>query len=156
KLLAAFLLIALLLIAMGAMSLQAIGSVVRQSRLLDQARERVDAARRVESALGLQMTFTKNALLVRDDATIESMFRENNRFQGTCDRLEEGTAGERRETIRRLRSTQDQVMATVARIAALIRENKGEEAMALHLNEGYPLYREIETLVTRAVRNEEA
>jgi signal transduction histidine kinase len=155
KLLAAFLLIALLLIAMGAMSLQAIGSVVRQSSLLDQARERVDAARQIEGALGLQMTFTKNALLVGDDATIESMFRENNRFHGTFDRLEEGAGGERRETIRRLRSTQDQVMATVARIAALIRENKREEAMALHLNEGYPLYRVIETLVTQAVRNEE-
>ena len=155
KLLAAFLLIVLLLIAMGAMSLQAIGSVVRQSRLLDQARERVEASRQIESALGLQMTFTKNALLVGDDATIESMFRENNRFHGTFDRLEAGAMGERRETIRRLRSTQDQVMATVARIAALIHENKREEAMALHLNEGYPLYRVIETLVTQAVRNEE-
>jgi signal transduction histidine kinase len=129
---------------------------VRQSRLLDQARERVDASRQIEGALGLQMTFTKNALLVGDDATIESMFRENNRFQGTFDHLEAGASGERRETIRSLRSTQDQVMATVARIAALIRENKREEAMALHLNDGYPLHRQIETLVTRAVRNEEA
>ena len=32
-------------------------------------------------------------------------------------------------------------MATVARIAALIREDKADEAMALHLDEGYPLYR---------------
>jgi signal transduction histidine kinase len=156
KLLGAFLLIALLLIAMGAMSLQAIGSVVRQTRLLEQARERVEAARQIEHALGLQMTFTKNALLVRDDATIESMFRENNRFQGMFDRLEAGAPGDQRETIRRIRSAQDRVMASVARIAGLIRENKTEEAMALHLNEGYPLYREIATLVTRAVKNEEA
>jgi signal transduction histidine kinase len=156
KLLGAFLLIALLLIAMGAMSLQAIASVVRQTRLLEQARERVEAARQIEHALGLQMNFTKNALLVRDDATIESMFRENNRFQGMFDRLEAGALGDQRETIRSIRSAQDQVMATVARIAGLIRENKTEEAMALHLNEGYPLYREIETLVTRVVRNEEA
>ena len=156
KLLGAFLLIALLLIAMGAMSLQATGSVVRQTRLLEQARERVEAARQIEHALGLQMNFTKNALLVRDDATIESMFRENNRFQGTFDRLEAGAPADQRETIRSIRSAQDQVMATVARIAGLIRENKTEEAMALHLNEGYPLYREIETLVTRVVRNEEA
>jgi len=41
-------------------------------------------------------------------------------------------------------------------LAALIRENKADEAMSLHLNEGYPQYREIATLVTRAVRNEEA
>jgi signal transduction histidine kinase len=47
-------------------------------------------------------------------------------------------------------------MATVARIVALIRDDKADEAMALHLNEGYPLYREIATLVTRAVRAEEA
>ena len=83
KLLGAFLLIALLLIAMGAMSLQSIASVARQSRLLDQARERVDASRQIEHALGLQMNFTRNALLLRDDATIESMFRENNRFRDT-------------------------------------------------------------------------
>ena len=156
KLLVAFLLIAVVLIAMGAMSLRAIGSVVRHSHQLDQARERVDAARQIEHALGLQMNFTRNALLLRDDATIESMFRENNRFQATFDRLEAGAQDDQRETIRRIRSTQDQVMATVARIAALIRENKADEAMSLHLNEGYPQYREIATLVTRAVRNEEA
>ena len=156
KLLVAFLLIAVVLIAMGAMSLRVIGSVVRHSHQLDQARERVDAARQIEHALGLQMNFTRNALLLRDDATIESMFRENNRFQATFDRLEAGAQDDQRETIRRIRSTQDQVMATVARIAALIRENKADEAMSLHLNEGYPQYREIATLVTRAVRNEEA
>jgi len=76
KLVGAFLLIALLLIAMGAMSLQTITSVSRQSRLLDQARERVDASRQIEHALGLQMNFTRNALLLRDDATIESILRE--------------------------------------------------------------------------------
>ena len=156
KLLGAFLLIALLLIAMGAMSLQSIASVARQSRLLDQARERVDASRQFEHALGLQMTFTRNALLVRDDATIESIFRENNRFRDTFDRLEAAAPAGQRETIQRLRNTQDKVMATVARIAALIREDKADEAMDLHLSEGYPLYREIATLVTRAVRNEEA
>ena len=156
KLLGAFLLIALLLIAMGAMGLQSIASVARQSRLLDQARERVDASRQIEQALGLQMNFTRNALLLRDDATIESIFRENNTFRDTFDRLEAAASPDQRETIQRLRNTQDKVMATVARIAALIREDKADEAMDLHLSEGYPLYREIATLVTRAVRNEEA
>jgi signal transduction histidine kinase len=156
KLLVAFLLIVLLLIAMGTMSLQAIASVARHSRLLDQARERVDASRQIEHALSLQMSFTRNALLLRDDATIESMFRENNRFQQTFSRLEAGAPPGQRETIQGIRSAQDRVMATVARIAALIREDKAEEAMALHLNNGYPLYREIATLVTRAVKNEQA
>jgi signal transduction histidine kinase len=156
KLLAAFSLIALLLIAMGAMSLEEIASVARHSRLLDQARERVDASRQVEHALGLQMNFMRNALLLRDDATIQSIFRENNRFRDTFDRLEAAAPLHQREVIQRLRNTQDQVMATVVRIAELIRDDKADEAMALHLNEGSPLYREIATLVTRAVRNEEA
>jgi signal transduction histidine kinase len=156
KLLGAFLLIALLLIAMGAMSLRSIATVAHQSRLLDQARERVDATRQIEHALGLQMNFMRNALLVRDDATIESMFRENNRFQETFNRLEAAAPTDQRETIRGIRSAQDRVMAVVARIAGLIREDKADEAMDLHLSEGYPLYREIAVLVTRAVRAEEA
>jgi signal transduction histidine kinase len=156
KLLGAFLLIALLLIALGAMSLRSIATVAHQSRLLDQARERVDATRQIEHALGLQMSFTRNALLLRDDATIQSMFRENNTFRDTFERLEAGAGREQRETIARLRTTQDKVMATVGRIAALIREDKADEAMTLHLDEGTTLYREIATLVTRAVRAEEA
>ena len=156
KLLGAFLLIALLLIAMGTASLESIASVARHSRLLDQARERVDASRQIEHALGLQMTFMRNALLLRDDATIESLFRESNRFREIFDRLEETAAPAQRETIQRIRMTQDGVMATVARIAALIRDGKADEAMALHLDRGDPQYREIATLVTRVVRAEEA
>ena len=156
KLLAAFLLVAVLLIAMGAMGLQAIATVSRQSRLLDQARERVDASRQIEHALGLQMSSTRNALLVRDDATIESILREQHRFDETLSGLERLGPPGQRETIQRIRAAQGQVMATVARIAALIREGKADEAMALHLDESEPLHREIATLVTEAVRTEEA
>jgi two-component system, NtrC family, sensor kinase len=156
KLLAAFLLVAVLLIAMGAMGLEAIATVSRQSRLLDQARERVDASRQIEHALGLQMSSTRNALLVRDDATIESILREQHRFDETLSGLERLGPPGQRGTIQRIRATQGQVMATVARIAALIREGKADEAMALHLDESEPLHREIATLVTQAVRTEEA
>src|ERR1700682_1021925 len=145
KLLGAFLLIAVLLIAMGVMSLQAIATVSRQSRLLDQARERVDASRQIEHALGLQMNSTRNALALRDDATIESILRAKNRFADTLSRRERLGPPGQRETIQRIRATQGQVMATVGRIAALIREGKADEALALHLDEGYPLYREMWT-----------
>ena len=156
KLLAAFLLIALLLIALGVTSLESISTVARQSRLLDQARERVDAMRQIEHALGLQMNSMRNALALRDDASIESIFRENNRFYDTFNRLEDSAGPDQRDAIRAIRRIQDQVMATVARIAVLIRDDKADEAMDLHLSEGYPLYREIATQVTRAVRAEEA
>jgi signal transduction histidine kinase len=155
KLLVAFLMIALLFIAMAAMSLQTIASVSRHSRLLDQARERVDAAREIENALSIQMDSTKNALLLRDEAALESILRQKNRLDATIGLLErEGPPGER-ETILRIRETQDKVMATVADMTALIRAGQADDAMALHLNEGYPLQRDMVTLVTQAVRNEE-
>jgi signal transduction histidine kinase len=156
KLLGAFLLIALLLIAMAAVGLQMITSVSRQSRLLDQARERVDVSRQIEQALGVQMNFTRNALLLRDDAAIESILREKNRFDGTLARLQEAAPPGERETIQRLRAAQEQVLSTVGRVSGLIRDGKHDEAMALHLTEGYPLYRETTTLVTRVVQAEEA
>jgi signal transduction histidine kinase len=156
KLLGAFLLIALLLIAMATMSLQTITSVSRHSRLLDQARERVDASRQIEQAVGVQMNVMRNAVTLRDEATIEGILREKNRFADTLARLEGAAPPGEREAIQRIRAAEDQMLKTVAQIISLIRDGKADEAMALHLNEGYPLYREIATLVTRVVRTEEA
>ena len=156
KLLGAFLLIAVLLIAMGGMSLQTIASVSHHSQLLDQARERVDASRQVEHALGMQMSVTRTALLLQDSATIQSVFREQNRFARTFDRLEASAPPAQRETIKQIRSTQDKVMVTVARIAEFMRDGKTDDALALHLGEGHPLYRDMARLVTRAVQAEEA
>jgi PAS domain S-box-containing protein len=155
KLLGAFLMTAVLLIAMGAMSLQTIASVSRQSRLLDQARERVDASRQIEHALSVQMDFTRNAVLLRDQATIEGVLRDETRLGDTLARLETAAPPDERETIQRIRAARDQVQSTVARVATLIRDGEHDEALAVHLGEAYPLYRQIATLVTRVVRSEE-
>jgi phosphoglycerate-specific signal transduction histidine kinase len=89
KLLSAFLLVALLFVAMGAMSLRTITQVSRQSRLLDQAHERVDWSRQIEHALALQMNYTAMALLLKNEATVARILRENNRFNNTLARIEE-------------------------------------------------------------------
>jgi signal transduction histidine kinase len=155
KLLGAFLLIALLLIAMGAMSLQAINSVARQSRLLDQAHQRVEASRQIAHTLGVQMNVIRNAVLVRDEVTIESVLRQSDRFSETLGVLERAAPPDEQQTIQRIREVNTQVLSTVGEVARLTRSGKVEEAMALHLNESDPLYREISTLVTRIVQTEE-
>src|SRR5499427_4496639 len=53
KLLAGYLLVVLLFIAMGVLSLQTVARMSRQSQLLHQAHERVDAARQVAHALAM-------------------------------------------------------------------------------------------------------
>src|SRR5437764_13190836 len=63
KLLAAFLLITLLFIAMGVVSLRTVMSTSRQTTLLDQAHERVSWSRQIEHALAMQMHFTAMALI---------------------------------------------------------------------------------------------
>ena len=57
KLLGGYLLVVLLFIAMGALSLQTIARMSRQSQLLHQAHERVDSSRQIEHALAMQMNF---------------------------------------------------------------------------------------------------
>src|SRR5438046_1444309 len=66
KLLAAFLLITLLFIAMGVVSFQTVASTSRQTNLLDQAHERVGWSRQIEHALAMQMHFTAMALIAQD------------------------------------------------------------------------------------------
>jgi signal transduction histidine kinase len=155
KLLGAFLLVALLFILTGAVSLQVVRGMSSQTRLLDEAHTRVDASRRMEHALTMQMNFTAMALLLRDEATIASILRENNRFNDTLARIEAAAPTGERELIQRIRSTQDEVLTAVADIANLIRDGKTEEAMALQLNTGYPLYQRIQALVSQIVTLEE-
>jgi signal transduction histidine kinase len=155
KLLGAFLLVVLLFIAMGALSLQTIARMSRQSQLLHQAHERVDASRQIEHALAMQMNFIAIALLLKDEATIGNFLRENNRFNNTLARLEDAAAPEEQQMIQRIHTAQDEILTTVADIANLIRDGKVDEAMTLQLQNGYPQYQQIERLVNQVVKTEE-
>ena len=156
KLLAAFLLITLLLIAMTVVSLETITRVSRQSRRIDQARERVDASRQIEQAVGVQLNVIRNALVLRDEATLVGILNDEKRLAETLARLEEAAPPAERETIGRIRAVERQLLTTVEEMRSLLRAGKADDAMALHLNESEPRYREIATLVTRVVRSEEA
>jgi signal transduction histidine kinase len=155
KLLGAFLLVVLLFMAMGALSLQTIARMSRQSQLLHQAHERIDWSREIEHALAMQMNFIAMALLLKDEATIANFLRENNRFNNTLARLEEAASPEEEQMIQRIRTAQDEILTTVADIANLIRDGKIDEAMRLQLKNGYPQYQRIERLVDQVVKTEE-
>jgi len=155
KLLGAFLLIALLLVAMTITSLEAIVSVARNSRLLDQARERVDTSRQIEQAVGVQMNVIRTAITLGDEATFVGILHDEQRFADRLARLAEAASPAERQTIEKIRAAEGQLLKTVEDIRSLVRENKADEALSLHLNESQPQYRQIATLVTRVVRSEE-
>ena len=155
KLLYAFLLVVVLFFAMGAMSLETISRMSRNSRLLDEAHKRIDSSRQVEHALAMQMNFTAMALLLKDETTIRKILRENNRFNSTLALIEQAAPPEERDLIQRIRAAQDEVLTGVADIANFLRDGKHDEAMKLHLATGYPLYERIEELVGTLVTTEE-
>ena len=124
KLLGGFLIVTLLFITMAVVSLMAQVSTTRQSRLLDQAHERVSLAHQIEHALARQMHFTVLALLSQDEAAIAKILRENNRFNSMLPKLEaEGTA-EQQGLIDQIRSSQDDAMGVIADMANAIRDRQ--------------------------------
>src|SRR5213593_1602957 len=155
KLLAAFLLVALLVAAMGAMSLETISTMSKQSEAMHHAHQRVTSARQAQHALAMQMNYTAMALILRDEATIGSILRENNRLNTMLAEIENAAPAEEREVIQRIRGAQGDVMATVADVANLVRDGKVDQAMELQLKSGYPLFRQVEGLVELVVRIEE-
>jgi signal transduction histidine kinase len=152
KLLAGFLIVTLLFIGMGVMSLQTITKMSSQGQLLDEAHERVHWSQEIQHALALQMNFTAMALLLKDEATVEKILRENNRFNNTLARLEKTAQPEEVQLIQRIRAAQGEALTTVADIANLVRDGKVDDAMRLQLNKEYPLYLQIEGLVNQLVQ----
>ena len=155
KLFSGYMLVTLLFLAMGGMSLQTIAKMSAQSQLLDQLHERVHWSQEIQHALALQMNFTAMALLLKDEATIANILRENNRFNNTLARLEEFARPEERELIQRIRAAQELALTTVADIANLVRDGRVDAAMVLQLNKEYPLYLQIEGLVDQVVKREQ-
>jgi signal transduction histidine kinase len=147
KLLAAFLIITALFIAMAGVSLDTIARMAQQSRKMHDAHERVEASQQIEHALARQMHFTAQALLVRDEASIARILRENNRFNNTLEGLEAAATPAERELIQQIRSRQDEAMNVVADIANAIRDGRLDEARAALLGREDRVYREIEGLV---------
>jgi signal transduction histidine kinase len=155
KLLAAFLVIALLFIAMTAVSLLAVTETARQTTLLDEAHERVGWSRQIEHALAMQMHFTSMALLSQSADSVSLILRENNRFNDTLERLQTAAPAEERALIQAIRGAQDDAMATVADIANALRDRRLAEAMTALRTEQEPIYQKIEALVSSLVAAEE-
>ena len=155
KLLAGFLLITLLFIAMTAVSLRMVTETARQTDLLDQAHERVGWSRQIEHALAMQMHFTSMALLAQSDGSVSLILRENNRFNDTLARLETAAPPEERTLIQAIRGAQEDAMATVADIANAVRDRRLADAMTALRTRQEPTYQKIEALVGSLVAAEE-
>lgn len=154
KLLCAFLTVAILFIGTAAVSLQSVRGIAHQSHLLDDLHQRVDLSRQIEQALAMQMNHTAMALILRSEAAIVKILRENNHFNDKLAQIEEAAPPAERELIEQIRVAQDQLLVTVADIANLLRDKEIEKAMQSHRENGQPLYDRIQSLVRQIVNIE--
>ena len=134
KLLFAFLMITGLVVTVGAFGVYAVRDMWRQSERLDRAHQRIEWAQQIHHSLAMQMHLTAMALLVREEAAISPILRENNRFSEALARLEQAVDDPNRVVIRKIRAGQEEAMAVVADIANLIRDGRHAEATRLHSN----------------------
>jgi signal transduction histidine kinase len=156
KLLGAFLLVTALMLVMGAVSLQTLARMAEQSRLLEQAHERVHWSQTIDHAFAQQAHYTALTLLRRNAATVEQILRESNRFNDTLARLEAAAPPDERDLIRRIRTAQEEAMGVVADIANLLREGRDQAALDAMLGRQDPLSRDIAGLVASLVAAEQA
>jgi signal transduction histidine kinase len=126
KLLVAFLIITALFIAMAIANLLILVNTTEQSRMLDEAHERVSWSQQSQHALHRQMHFTALALLSKDEAAIKRILRENNRFNETLAKLNTATSAGQKNLINQIRAAQDDAMDVMADIANAIRDGKLE------------------------------
>jgi signal transduction histidine kinase len=154
KLLAAFLLITLLFLLMGAFSVQTIRRMSQHTDWLDDAHQRVASSHQLQHSLAMQMHLTGMALIVREETALANILRENNRFNDTLVVLEEAAPDAERQLIQKIRVAQEEAMTIVADIANLVRDGKIDAATRLQLTREDPLYRSIDALVGLVVQHE--
>jgi signal transduction histidine kinase len=154
KLLAAFLLVTLLFLFMGAFSVQTIRRMSQHTDWLDDAHQRVDWSHQLQHSLAMQMHLTGMALLVREEKAVADILRENNRFNDTLARIEEAAPDAERLIIQKIRAGQEEAMTVVADIANLVRDSKIAAATELQITREDPLYRSIDSLVGLIVQHE--
>ncbi|MBI2887808.1 MAG: HAMP domain-containing protein [Chloroflexi bacterium] len=155
KLLAGFLLGAVLLLGMAMLSLVVIGRMSQRVGDLNRYQEKVDRARQMEYLVTAQSHFRAMALLTRDDANNDKIAGAKQGFANhldTVERLSPETPG---DFFQRVREADGRFAASSARVLGLYQGRNDAEAMRLHLSEEHPVSHELEAAMRELERDAE-
>jgi signal transduction histidine kinase len=155
KLLAAFLAIVLLLIAVGAVGLQTLSAVNRRAEDLVQLQRKIAAYRQLQHDTTGQLYSVASALLIPEERTLDSTLRQLNQFGYDLDRLQ-FVAKDEVELLARVREDYEQFIKVVAEVVDLIRAGKATQGRELQLAQAGPLADRLERLTNELVNKAEA
>jgi signal transduction histidine kinase len=155
KLLVAFLIIVVLLIAVGAVGLQVLSDVNRRAETLVQLQRKIAAYRQLQHDTTGQLYSVASALLHPDERTLEAILRQLNQFGYDLDRLQ-FIAKDEVELLGRVRRNYDEFIQVVTRVVDLIRSAKVAEGRELQIARATPLADRLERLTNQLVNKAEA
>src|SRR6266542_6967437 len=155
KLLIAFLAITMLLIALGAVGLQALSDTNRRAKDLVELQRKIAAYRQLQHDTTAQLYSVASALLVHDERTLDATLRQLNQFGYDLDRLQ-FVAKDEVELLGQVRKDYDQFIQVVSHAVELIRGGKIAEGNQLQLTQANPLAERLERLMNQLVNRAEA
>src|SRR3954447_16610351 len=155
KLLAAFLAIVVLLIALGTAGLYELSAVNQRTEELIKSERKIAAYRQVQHDTTSQLYSISSALLVSDERTLDSTLRQLNQFGYDLERLQ-FVAKDEIKLLGKVREEYDRFIGVVTRVVELIRGGRVEEAREAQLKEARPLANRLERLTNELVNKAEA
>ncbi|MGH8672823.1 MAG: ATP-binding protein [Burkholderiales bacterium] len=155
KLLAAFLVIAGLLIVVGAVGLAELGAVNRHAEDLVKLQRKIAAYRQLQHDTTAQLYSVSSALLVPDERTLDATLRQLNQFGYDLDRLQ-FVAQDEVEILGRVRKDYEAFIAAVSEAIELIRAGKVAEGREAQIGRAGPLADRLERLTNELVNKAEA
>ena len=155
KLLAAFLLIELLLVALGAIGLLAVREVGRRAVDLVSLQHKIDAYRQMQHDTLRQLYVVSSALTAPDNATLSSALRQINQFGYDLDRVA-FVAKDEVALLGRLREDHSRFIDIATRVLELTRDGRTSEARQVQTSELASLADRLERLTNQLVNRAEA
>ncbi len=155
KLLAAFLAIVVLLIAVGAVGLQVLSGVDRRAADMVKLQRKIAAYRQLQHDATSQLYSVASTLLVPEERTLEATLRQLNQFGYDLDRLE-FVAKDEAELLARVREDHDRFVQVVTHVVQLIRGGRVVEGREFQLAQATPLADRLERRMNELVNKAEA
>ncbi len=155
KLLVAFLIIVVLLVAVGAVGLEVLSESNQRAEDLVQLQRKIAAYRQLQHDTTAQLYTVASALLMPDERTLEATLRQLNQFGYDLDRLQ-FVAKDEVELLGRVRQDYEQFIRVVTRVVELIRTDRPAEGRGLQQARAAPLADRLERLTNELVNKAEA
>jgi signal transduction histidine kinase len=154
KLITAFLAIAVLLIAVGAIGLLVLSDSHNRAEDLVQLQRKIAAYRQLQQDTTTQLYSVASAMLLPDERSPDATLRQLNQFIYNLDRLQ-FVAKDEVELLRQVRKDFDQFIEVVSQAIALIRTGKVVEGDRLQMAQANPLAERLDRVMNELVNRAE-